>query len=95
MIRGPLPALRYGPPHQLSQRLLLAALDDALDQVEGLLLDDRLDVPLVLEAQVRRVVEVVDGRLGFEVDQMGASPGALQDIIFAAEAVLMKAVSDR
>lgn len=89
MIRGPLPALRHGPP-ELNQRLLLAALDDALDAVERLLLDEILEVPRLLEEQIRRVVEVVDTRLGFQVDQMGMSPGALQGIIFAAEGVLMK-----
>lgn len=89
MIRGPLPALRHGPaqPHP---RLLLAALDDALDQVECLFLDDRLEVPSLLEARIRGVVERVDSRLAFQVDQMGASPGALQGIIFAAEGLLMK-----
>ena len=89
MIRGPLPALRHGP-HQLNQRLLLAALDDVLDEVEGLFLRDILEVPLFLGEQVRRVVEVVDSRLGFQVDQMGASPAALQGIIFDAEALVMK-----
>jgi hypothetical protein len=89
VIRGPLPALRHGP-HQLNQRLLLAALDDALDQVEGLFLDDIPEVPLLLGEQIRRVVETVDTRLGYQVDQMGASPGALQGIIFDAEALVMK-----
>jgi hypothetical protein len=89
VIRGPLPALRHGP-HQLNQRLLLAALDDALDEVEGLFLRDIIEVPLFLGEQVRRVVEVVDSRLGFQVDQMGASPGALHGIIFDAEALVMK-----
>jgi len=89
VIRGPLPALRHGP-HELSQRGLLAALDDGLDQVERLFLDEILEVPLLLEEQIRRVVDVVDTRLAFQVDQMGASPGALQGIIFAAEALLMK-----
>jgi len=89
VIRGPLPALRHGP-HQLNQRLLLAALDDVLDEVEGLFLRDILEVPLFLGEQVRRVVEVVDSRLGFQVDQMGASPAALQGIIFDAEALVMK-----
>jgi len=89
VILGPLPALRHGP-RQNSQRLLLAALDEALDQVEGLFLDEILEVPLLLAEQVRRVVDAVDRQLGFQVDQLGASPGALQDIIFEAEAVLMK-----
>jgi len=89
VIRGPLPALRHGPDH-LSQRLLLAALDDALDRVEGLLLHDIAEVPLFLGEQVRRAVEAVDTRLCFQVDQMGASPAALQGIIFEAESLVMR-----
>jgi hypothetical protein len=72
------------------QRLLLRALDGVLDQVEDLIVFDIPDVPPILEGRIRRVVDAVDARLGYDVDQFGSSPQKAQAIIYTAQTLVMK-----
>ena len=74
---------------QANRRLLLDALDGVLGQVEQLLLDDIPRVPRLLEDRIRPIVEAVDRRLGYDVDQFGSKPTKMQDIIFTAQSVVM------
>jgi hypothetical protein len=74
---------------QAHRRLLLDALDVALGQVEQLRLDHIRHVPRLLEAQIRPVVEAVDRRLGYDVDQFGSRTSKMHDIIFTAQSVVM------
>jgi hypothetical protein len=71
----------------------LDALDKALEQVEQLLLDDVREVPYLLQEEIRHVVDRVDVRLGYTIDQLGSRAVTMQDIIYTAQAIVMKAIS--
>jgi hypothetical protein len=74
---------------QAHRRLLLDALDGALGQVEQLRLDDNRHVPRLLEDRIRTIVEAVDRRLGYDVDQFGSRTSKMHDIIFTAQSAVM------
>ncbi len=81
--------------HQLrreesTRRLLRYSLYQALEQVERLLESDVMDVPLEMQANLRRVVEAVNPQLAYRLDQSGSNALDTQDIIFEAQDQLIK-----
>jgi len=73
-----------------ARRMLRYSLYQALEQVERLLESDVMEVPMDMQARLRRIVDAVDSQLAYRVDQAGPNALDIQDIIFEAQDQLIK-----